>query len=51
MDAPARRAQRHVQDGALFRDIDFLAAKHRVDPFPQAGFVRQSKQELEGFGR
>ena len=48
MDAPARRAQGHVQDGALLRDIDFLAAKHGVDPLPQAGFFRQLKQELEG---
>ena len=49
MDASARCAQRHVQHGALFGDIDFLAAKHGVDPLAQAGFFRQSKQELEGF--
>ena len=36
-----RRAQRHVQDGAVFRDVDLLAAEHRVDPRAQAGFLGQ----------
>ena len=49
MDAPLRRAQGDVQDGALLRDVDLLAAEHGVDPRPQAGFLGQLKQKLEGF--
>ena len=30
-----RRAQRHMQHRAIFRDVDLLAAEHRVDPRPQ----------------
>ena len=46
---PSRRAQRHVQDGAVFRDVDLLAAEHGVDPAAQAGFLRQLQKELERF--
>ena len=49
MDVPFGRAQGHVQDGALLRDVDLLAAKHGVDARPQAGFFRQLQQELERF--
>ena len=34
-----RRAQRHVQDGALLGDVDLLAAEHGVDPRAQAGLL------------
>ncbi len=44
----ARRAQGHVQDGAVFRDVDLVAAEHGVDPRAQAGFLRQLQEELEG---
>src|SRR5262245_64294595 len=27
----SRRAQGHVQDSALFRDVDLLAPEHRID--------------------
>ena len=37
----SRRAQRDVQDRSLLRDVDLLAAEHRVDPRPQAGFLRK----------
>ena len=46
---PSRRAQRHVQDGAVLRDVDLLAPEHGVDPGAQAGFLRQLQEELEGF--
>ena len=44
-----RRAQRHVQDRAVLRDVDLLAAKHGVDSRSQAGFLRQLEEKLEGF--
>ncbi len=44
-----RRAQGHVQHGAPLRDIDLIAAEHRVDPLAQAGFIGQSQQQPEGF--
>ena len=45
----SRRAQGHVQDGAVFRDVDLLAPEHGVDALAQAGFLRQLQEELEGF--
>ena len=45
----SRRAQGHVQDGAVFRDVDLLAPEHGVDPRAQSGFLRQLQEELEGF--
>ena len=42
-------AQSHVQDGPLFRDVDFLAAEHGIDARLQAGFLRQLQQQLEAF--
>ena len=44
-----RRAQGDVQHGAVFRDVDFLAAEHRVDPPAQPGFLGQLDQQLERF--
>ena len=41
----SRRAQRHVQHRAVFRDVDLLAAEHGVDPLAQAGLLRQLQQE------
>jgi hypothetical protein len=29
---PSRRAQGHVQDGTVFRDVDLLAPEHGLDP-------------------
>ena len=40
------RAQSNVQDRALFRDVDFLAAKHGVDAFAQAGFLASWSSSL-----
>ena len=49
MDAPLGRAQGHVQDRPLLRDVDFVAAKHGVDPRSQARFLGQFEEQLEGF--
>ena len=43
------RAQGHVQDRALFRDVDLVSAKHGVDPRSQSRFLGQFEEELEGF--
>ena len=45
----ARRAQGHVQDRAIFRDVDLLTPEHGVDARAQAGFLGQLQEELEGF--
>ena len=42
-----RRAKGHMQDGAIFRDVDFLAAKHRVDPGAQPGLFGELDEQLE----
>jgi hypothetical protein len=34
---------------AVFRDVDFLASEHGLDPRPQTGFLRQLHEQLEGF--
>ena len=44
---PFRRTQCHVQDGAIFGDVDFLAAKHRVDPGAQPGSFGELDEQLE----
>ena len=44
-----RGAQRHMQHGALLRDIDLVPAKQGLDSFFQAGLPGQLKQELERF--
>ncbi len=43
-----RRTQSHVQNGAVFRDIDFVTTKHGLQPFAQAALMRQTQQQLEG---
>src|SRR5262249_24645764 len=48
-DSPSRRAEGHVQNRAVFCDIDLLAAEHGIDPCTQTGFFRQFQKELEGF--
>ena len=47
IDVASRRAQRHVQDGPVFRDVDLLAPEHGVDARPQAGLLGQLQQQLE----
>ena len=49
MDAPLGRAQGHVQDRPVLRDVDLLPSKHGVDPRSQAGFLGQLDEKLEGF--
>src|SRR5207247_10629739 len=44
----AWRAQGHVQNGSVLRNVEFLAAKHRVDPCPQAGLFRQLQEKFQG---
>ena len=44
-----RGAQGHVQHGAVFGDVDLVAAEHGVDARAQAGLLGQSKQEPERF--
>ena len=44
-----RRAQGHVQDRPLLRDVDLLAAKHGVDSRSQARLLGQLQEKLEGF--
>jgi hypothetical protein len=39
-----RGAERCVKRGAILRDIDFIAAEHRVDAFAQAAFLGQIDQ-------
>ena len=43
--ASSRRAQRHVQHGAVFRNVDLLAAEHRVDLRAQARCLGESQQQ------
>ena len=43
----ARRAQRHMQDGAVLRDIDLLAAEHRVDAIAQPRLLRELQQQSQ----
>ena len=43
----ARRAQRHVQNRALLRDVDLLAVEHRVDFRAQAALLRQLHKQSE----
>ena len=44
-----RRTERHMQDSAIFRDVDFVAAEHRVDPVAQPGLLGELDEQLEGF--
>ncbi len=36
-----------MQDGSIFRDVDFLAAEHGVDPRPQIALLGQLHEQLE----
>ncbi len=47
----ARGAQGHVQDGAVLRDVDLLAAEHGVDALAQAGFLGQLQSSVSVFVR
>ncbi len=42
-----RRAERDMQHGAVFGDVDLVAAEHRVDARAQPGFVGEFEQQLE----
>ena len=44
-----RRPQRDVQRRAVFGEVDFVAAKHGVDAFPQPGFGCQLEEQLQRF--
>ena len=39
---PLRRTQRDMQNGAVFGDVDLLAAEHGVDARAKPRLVRQS---------
>ena len=41
-------AEGHMQCGAIFRDVDFLAAKHRFDPGAQVGLHSERDHQSEG---
>ena len=42
-----RRTQSHVQDSAIFGEIDFFPAEHGFDPLTQTALLRQSEQQLD----
>src|SRR5262249_6542476 len=44
---PFRRAQRHVQDRAIFRDVDFLAGEPRVDSLAQPGLFGERDEQSQ----
>ena len=41
------RTQRHMQYGAMFRDVDLLTAKHRIDPGAQSGVLGKLDEQLD----
>ena len=43
----ARRAQGGVQNGAVFRDVDLVAAEHGIDPLAQAALSGQADEQFE----
>jgi hypothetical protein len=43
-----RRAQRHMQSGTILGDVDFVAAKHRVDAAAQPGRFGKPDQQAQG---
>ena len=47
----SRGAQGHVQDRAVFGDVDPVAAEHRVDALAQAAFLGQLHEESRAFRR
>ena len=42
-------AERRVQHGATFGGVDFVAAKHGLEPFGGAGFYKKLLQKAQGF--
>ena len=44
----ARCAQRDVQDSTIFRDVDLVAAEHRVDAIAQLRFLGELQQQPQG---
>ena len=42
-----RRAKCNVKHRAVFRDVDLVAAKHRIDAVSQAALVRELHEQLE----
>ncbi len=42
-------AEGDVQNGTVFRDVDFVAAEHAVTPVFNLGMLGQVKQEAQGF--
>ncbi len=46
---PSRRAQRDVQDGPLFGNVDLLAGEHRIDPRAEPGLLGQFQQQSQRF--
>ena len=47
--SPLRRAQGDVQHRAVFRNVDLVAPEHGINGRPQAGFLRQFKEQPERF--
>lgn len=47
----ARRAQGNMQNGAVLRDVDTLAAEHRIDALAQSRLFRELGQQREGLVR
>ena len=45
--AAFRRTQRNMQDRSFLRDVDFLATKHGVDSFAQAGLLGELDEQPE----
>ena len=45
----ARRAQRDMQNRALFCDVDLVAAEHRVDPAAEIGLGGDGEEQFDGF--
>ena len=43
----ARCAQRDMQDGAVLRDIDLIAAEHGVDAIAQPRLLREPQQQSQ----
>ena len=46
-----RCAQRHVQHGAVFRNVDLVTPEHGVDPLTQSRLVCQLHEELQSLIR
>ena len=44
----ARGPQRHMQDGAVFADVDLLASEHRVAPGGDAARLAEIDQQADG---